>query len=501
MDLSLLLFGICNGIALLSCLWAITTAALPAVEHSGRHRAVTLLAGIVAPCAILALAITIGRGGPLALVAVAALAPIAIAAGIWSSLITLRHQGLGLKVLYLPLLAWNSLLAGVYGIRVLQDTIGTDLGSFGSAVVAAHARVQCLVGSRGAEQDPVWLHLPLLLPLSLQFATWQRAGLVAFSTVSSGLLALACVAMPDAYQRVKSFRGQGIDVAAAALPPIGVSAPWGKRLLAAGEREELRARLAALGAAHVVVDVSPDTFADEQLARQAVEEIGFARRAGLAVVVVTRPPGGAGPSALRNLGELKGCMAQAHWFAAEKLQPDLLVLYAGPFGQLQSLTVQAPTLPQWLDTIRQSAREARQANADIRLGVVIDTRAPHAAELFRQLKADDSPVDSVALSAAVGNRTFAEWQAVLTTMQRWCERTPGARGVQVIGIQAQAPLCGGALGQWHAIAQALRSLSAGSGFASLAIVDLLEANPKRTHIACRELSVLLPRRVAPAAPR
>ncbi len=504
MSAALLLFGLYTGFAVLCSLWAAATAAMKVREHTAAHRAWTFLAATLLPPVTVLAAIGDMLGHP-ELRPLIALLPVLTIAAIWSSVMTLRDQGLWRKGLHLPVFALNALLGGIYAVRAVQEISGEDLGLAGTALTAAHAHVQTWVGHAGADQNPYWLHLPLLMPLCLRFRWPHHLLLFLAACAAAALLAVFVLVTPFAYQKAESFR-QPVP-APTSLPAelrIGLKVPWGDRLYDDETLLRWRRDLLALGVDHVTFEVSPDTFEDEPLLRQLLSEVQFAREHSLRLVAIAMPPLQFRAVPARDLRELAAAMGKAQWLAAERVQPDLLVLFCGPFGQLRTLAVRSPTLPEWAATIEESAKAARQANPAVQVGVSIETRGPLAAELFRLLKASDSVVDVVGLSIYVGDRTLPEVEQALAGLATWCTRTPGSRPVRILEAGASPYSCGGEAGQWSFLVTLLAHAERIPGLEGITIDGLTDREAAlgittadgRARRACRELTSLLQARGA-----
>ena len=455
MTLSLVLWLVLGGFAVLLCLWAAATAALRVDEHDTVHRGWTFLAGTLLPPAMLAVAFAAGMDRTLLTAATAAL-PVLVIAGTWSNVMTLKDQVLVLKLLHLPVLAFNAALAGIYGVRALQELCGIDLGTWGTTITTGHALLQVWIGQQGAETNPMWLHLPFLLPLWLRYQWQHKLALLLACLMAVAMGSLLVMGMPLAYIKAQSYREAPIepskDEPLKELPatlPVGVKVPWGERMMTEQRLGEWRSHLAGLAVDHVAVEVGPELFADEPLLLQVKREIGMARQRGLAIVVVAQPPLQFGTIPARDLNELAHTMLVVQQQAAKQLEPDLLVLFSGPFGRLSDLLAKNGTLEQWKEVIVEAATRARAARPTMRLSVAIEHQALHAYELFRWLKANESPVEVVGLALYPGSRTMEEVQAMLATAERWCRRTPGDRPTYVVETGACPYTCGGELGQWN----------------------------------------------------
>lgn len=454
---SLVLYLALTAATLALCLWAAGTALARGEGHGGSHRAWTLLTAVLLPLVALATALAATPGYGDWMPAAAAL-PVLVIAATWANATTLRRQSWWLRILHLPVFAFNASLAGIYTVRVVQDLSGIDLGDWGTAITAGHAALQTRVGGPGAFDNPIWLHLPILLPLSLRYRWPHRFALLGCSAIAGGMLAALFATMPAAYHRTQSFRTTPVSEQLL-LPPslgVGTKVPWGDRVLSAEERDAWRAHVLDLGIDHVAVEVTPDSFENTALLDQLVAEVERARSQGLRVFVLTAPPAAYSLVPARDLRELRTAMSRMHWLAAERLRPDLLVLYSGPFGRLSRKLARVDTIEQWLDSIRQSAQEARQANPEVKLAVAIESRGPHSEELFRALKSDRSPVDVVGLDVFPDQLTLGEVRGALRALRRWIERSPGPRPVAILETGACPQTCGGELGQWTLLATVLR---------------------------------------------
>lgn len=454
---SLVLFLALTAATVALCLWAAASALPPADGHGGSHRAWTLLAALLLPPVALATALA-GTPRFAQLMPVGAVLPVLVIAGTWSNVTTLRWQSWWVKVLHFPVMVFNATLAGLYALRCVQDLSGIDLGDWGTAITAGHAALQVRIGHASATDNPIWLHLPLLLPICLRYRWYHRIVLLLGSALSVVLLSLLVAAMPAAFHRSQSFRAQPNEQALVLPPSLGVGAkvPWADRLLDDDDRQRWRDHVLDLGVDHVAIEVTAASFDDPLLGMQLQQEIAFARSHGLRIVVLTAPERSFALVPARDLRELSLSMSRVHWLAAEKLQPDLLVLYSGPFGRLAKMTAQIGTIAQWTETIRRSAAEARQGNPDVKLAVAIEGRAPHDEELFRKLRADDSPVDVVGLNVFPGAQRLGELQDGLRLLGRWIERSPGNKEIAIIETGACPQTTGGELGQWQFLTTVIR---------------------------------------------
>ncbi|MCC6671288.1 MAG: hypothetical protein IT458_09515 [Planctomycetes bacterium] len=477
MSTSWILYLLLNGIAAALCLWAVVTAAARIEEHGGSHRAWTLVAGLLLPPALV-VSVLRGLGEVSWLAPATALLPILALAATWSNVVTLAHQSLALRLLALPVLLYDAGLAGVYTVRVLQDLAGLDLSTFGAAVTAGHALVQTRVGCLDAEVNPVYLHLPFLLPLWLAYRPGHTFALLLASLLAAGMTWLMAIAMPAAYVRAHSYR----EPTTATTTPwtlsgateVGVFLPIADRLLDDGTRKAWRARLVTLGVRRVSVEAGPELFEDEPLLAQVREEFDYCRQLGARISVVIAPGRALARRPARTLDELSSEFAKTQWLAAERLAPDLLVLFRSPFRGLGPLVMRPPTLDEWMKVIERCAKDARQANAKVKLAVALEPRLLDSAELFRRLKADDSPVDVVGLDLNAGPGTLREAENGIEMVQRWSRRTPGSRPVEIVAAGAGPHVCGGELGQWTYLANVLEMAVSTTSITGVTIDDLVD---------------------------
>jgi hypothetical protein len=142
-------------------------------------------------------------------------------------------------------------------------------------------------------------------------------------------------------------------------------------------------------------------------------------------------------------------MEQLQWDTAEKLRPDVIVLFAGPFADLAEHLRRPPTVDQWYASIRKSAGELREADPGVRLAVSIDSGTAHAQRLFARLREADSPVDIVGFSLAADRADLAEIEGDLENLADWCERNPGPKPLMIFETWCSPRISGGERGQWN----------------------------------------------------
>ena len=471
--LSLFLYLLLGGFCTVLSLWTAASAAIRAPENHVSHRFWAFVAASLLPPAIAASVLGVALGQDF-ITPIAITLPVLVLAGTWANTITLRDQGIGLRLLHLPVFVFNTLLVGIYTVRIVQDLCGADLTVFGTAVTGAYGLLQHRVGQLGADSNPVWLHLPFLLPVCLRYRWPQKTALVLSSSIALSLLTVLVAATPFAYTRAKSYwdATPPTPVLSAEFP-VGVQVPWTDRVTSLEQREKWRQQVLELGARSVSFVVRPDLFQDLELLGQVQDEIRFARDLGLEVVALSMPPPELNIRPAQDVVELGEVMAPLHWLVAEKLAPDLLVLFSGPFGQLTRFTNRGGTIAEWLEVFELRASEVAQANPEVRVAVSLESRAPHAREMFRRLK-DDGPVDVVGLSMFPGLHTMPEIEAGLVMLGLWCEKVPGDVPVRILETGASPYGCGGERGQWNFLQAVLAFSSSTRGVTGITIVALTD---------------------------
>ena len=202
---------------------------------------------------------------------------------------------------------------------------------------------------------------------------------------------------------------------------------------------------------------------------------------------------GAGPHGHRDLHgvhEQPGCannlpedlcqgLARTHSLVAESLDPDLVVLFSGPFAQHAAAMDKTPTIDEWVTAIGQSASRVRQANPRTKVAIAIGSVAPQAGELFRRLRATNSPVDVVGLAIFQRQWLIEELDKDLSKLQRWVERSPGNRRVQILETGCTPHGVGGELGQWHFLRRVLTLAANAEGIDSVCIDALHDLQSSR----------------------
>ncbi len=477
MSIPFLLFLVTTAFCLALCIWTAASAALRVAEHGGTHRAWTLVAATLLPPAAAAAALGPLLGWP-ELQPLIILLPILIIAGTWSNMMTLRDQGLHLRLMHLPVLAFNASLAGIYSVRCVQELAGFDLGTWGTAITGGHAILQTWVGQSQSAAQTVWLHLPFILPLWLRYGWTHKLVLAISSTFSLAMLGLLILLMPLAYQRAEQFR-QPIDNSSQAnLPMMGVKVNWGDRVLKENVRDRWRSQFMGIGADCMLIDVGPELFNDPDLFTQTKNEIDLARRHGIEIALICRPPMEFQWLPASNLREFSKEMAKLHWLAAERLDPDLMVLFAGPFGRLRSLCHDSPTIEEWQEKIIRSAQEAKQANSSVKVAVALENLAPHTRKLFAALATEDSPVDVLGFMIHSKDLEAKRRRELFVTLDLWCTETATEKPIWIFEAGASPRETGGELGQWYfldALIQDARRRDQVRGFCIDALSDGLDS--------------------------
>lgn len=453
---SLLLYLAYQGFALLLCIWAAASALQNVREHDPLHRAWTMLAALALP-AVFGTALLAHLGGPSEFLWAEMLLPVVAFATTFVNVVTLHSQGVLLKMIHLPVFAWNGALTGIYTLRVLQDWLGLDLGVFGGSILHGHGLLQTWIGQRDAAANPCWLHLPLLFPLWLRYRLPHETTLLVGSVVAGFLVSLLAMRMPVARATILGYRMAATDVQVleqrARTLRLGFVVR-GADTADSSQLETWQSQLARLDARSVTFEVVPELVEQAPELQRLAEATELLRR-GRELVVVVRPPARFGGVPARDLDELSRSMAKAHWLAAEHLRPDVLVAYVGPFGSLTDAIASPPTLERWQQAITRSAGEIRQACSTVKVAVAIDHAAPHTRELFQWLAGDRSPVDLCGFSILPHDQAYPEVSADLDMFERWMRSVPPRRHVRILLAGVSPHACGGELGQWSFLAAVL----------------------------------------------
>ncbi len=235
--LSLFLYLLLGGFCTVLSLWTAASAAIRAPESQVSHRFWAFLAASLLPPAIAASVLGVALGQDF-VTPIAITLPVLVLAGTWANTITLRVQGFGLRLLHLPVFVFNTLLVGIYAVRIIQDLCGADLTVFGTTVTGAYGLLQDRVGQIGADSNPIWLHLPFLLPVCMRYGWPQKTALVLSSSIALSLLTVLVAATPFAYTRAKSYWDATPPTPVLSPDfPVGVQVPWTDRVTPLEQRE------------------------------------------------------------------------------------------------------------------------------------------------------------------------------------------------------------------------------------------------------------------------
>jgi hypothetical protein len=471
---ALLLYLAYQGFALLLCLWAACSAVQNLREHDPLHRIWTLLAALSLPLVFGTVLYARLAGRP-ELMWVEVALPVVAFATTFVNVVTLHSQGVLLKLVHTPVFVLNAALTGIFTLRVLQDWIGLDLGIFGGSILHGYGLLQGWIGQRDAAADPHWLHMPLLLPLWLRYRLHHEVTLLSGSVLACAFVGLLATRMPIARATVAGYRTAAADRHALdqLTRPLrlgfavrGIDRPG-------ADVDAWQDQLARLRATSVTIEVAPE-LVEEQACLERLAAAVSPLRGGRELVVVVQPPRRFLGVPARDLSELSNAMAKAHWLAAERLQPDVLVAFSGPFGALASAIASPPTLERWQQTITRAAVEVRQACASTKIAVAIDHAAPHTRELFQWLAGPKSPVDIAGFALLPREQTFAQLNTDLDAFERWAQAAGSGQQVRVLLAGVSPHACGGELGQWSFLAAVLAFAQRTPNVTDVAIVSLAD---------------------------
>ena len=467
-----LLYICVTALTVVMCLWAAASALLAEPEHSMTQRTVTGLCAVGLLLMTAAAALGAYFGYPRLAWASMLLPPLTLGVT-WSNVVTLRSATRFGQLLAAPILLYDLLLMGVYSVSGLQECVGLDLGTWACAVSSADAHVQALIGHPSALENPVWLRLPIVLPMWTGIHVFQIVAMLGASTCSALLVLLYAMVMPHAFTRTRSYHD--------ANPPrvdrnvsIGVKVPWGTQSI--GETQGMRIQLHAsyLRATTITFDVDASTFADNALLAQAQAGIAWARKTGLQTVVIARPPARFADIPAGSLSELRREIEHVQWSSAKKLEPDVIVLFTGPFARLAWMTAKSVDVDEWFSAIEKCAREVRDANTKTKVAVAFESTSPSAEKLFLLLKADNSPVDLVGFSIFPGDRMLPAVATDLMRWSRWCRQARGTRPVMVFDCGCGPQINGGEAGQWNFVSRVIAFAGEIGGGSSVSIDGLYD---------------------------
>ena len=441
--------------ALALAVWAAASALAPDPAIGRGQRAWTLLTAVTLPAVVGLLALSALLPAP-GLRPIGVLLPVLTLAAAASNVVPVRRVGAGARLLHLPILAWNAALFGIGAVRAFQDLTGIDAGDAGTSLVAGHALLQLVVGHESAHTQPVWMHLPLLLPLHSRFTNLNWLTLGGGAVLGTAMLALLATRMPDAWDRAAGFRS--LERPAAALtsdradPRLGFTVPWAERAVSIETRDAWRAGLLGIDGAALVLPLTADAFDDPTRIASLRGEVDFARAADRPVIASVSIPPAARASRTRT--SVETALGRTAWLAAEHLAPDWIVLANDPTGAIDASLLDPTTAAEWAETLGRIAAETRRPAPDVRLAVVVGDISPNGQDLFDRLLGD-ARIDAVALGVEFERETPETFDERLRAWDAWLAR-PAARGREIwLSIGAAPHLVGGETGQWLAIRTAL----------------------------------------------
>lgn len=437
--------------ALLAC-WVSASALLTEPEVSGLHRGVAVV-GSLGAILVVGTAMVTQHFGLTSMHWVTSFLPAVCIAAAWSVMLSMKSGGMGTRLLSFPILVYNLLLAGVYTTITLQEIGGISLGGVGATLASADAFVQTRIGHPAALENPNWYHVPLVLPLGTGLAAIGSTTVA--TAVATVLLGAFGMALPHASSHARSYHeSTAAQLDETSSDQLGCKVPWGTADLTEVEKLGIRNHLGNLGARWVTFETDLAALRDPGRQLQMREEIEWARGMNIKTCVITRPAARFFAFPASSLLELSSDMSEAQQMAAAKLNPDLLVLYAGPFGRLARLLSNPAGVSEWLDVIARSANEVRKSNQTIQLCVSFDAVDSQAHSMFAQLRGGGAHVDVVGLSIYPGERSLDQVETDLDVLRRWLNGG-GSDPVMVIECGAVPQVHGGEAGQWSFLSRVL----------------------------------------------
>lgn len=472
-----------HGIAAALAVWAIGSALSSGQTSGGAHRAWTLAAAaLLGPTLVTAmLAIPLGRAD--FHLAYAVLPVLAIAAA-WSNTLTLTRAPTGLRLVALPIALWNATLAAVFGSQAMIQIAGLDGGSWANGLLAGYAAFAADVQSPAIAFAPFAMFMPLCLPITQHFrGLVQTSVIIAAAIALTGFVGLARE-MPAAWHRMQQFRSEPTDLAPLRADQVlGVHVELPAKDVGEGPRTERRGQWLGLGAGSIAVRVTAAQIADPLETERIREEIGFARSQQRSVFVIPQPPariaGRPAPSLLEFVEE----MAKLHWLCAERLTPDWLVLYLGPFGRLTELRSEIGTVDEWAQILERGAQDVRRASPDTQPIVVFESRALHAQRLMQHVAGSRSALAAIGVAI---DGDLLDLDALVVALDRLAvalEVGAQEKPVFLLGVGASPTRVGGERGQWHFLARVLDFASRQPRVQSVLIDELTDGPRSRGLIA------------------
>lgn len=463
MSSALLLYLLYSGLAVALCVWTALLAAQPIEEHKPMHRGLTLLPALLLPPAVGIATLAWPFGRPELLLALLAVPPLALAAEV-SAGMTLSGQNILVRLLHVPVAAWNATLVVIYLLRAGLELGGTDVSTEMAALVNAHAHLQRNVGQVDALAAPFWFHIPLMMPLWLRYGVAHILALLVSSTVAVAMLGLLALQMPWGFDQAEGFRDGGTDIVSLRSDlEVGVSIPvlstppaaWAPTRMSRGAWDAQQLALQELDPQIVSVEIGPDTLEDVSAMERLLELREAAHGDGRKFIVTARPPERFDRRPADDLERLASAMGDVHRAAAARLRPDLLVLYAEPYGRLADCIASPATIDDWVERVRKDSIVPKRAVPGLRVAVTLSSRAAHAEELFLRLSKPSSPVDAVGLMLRPDRMTMGDVQAALKTWKGWAALHPKGKEIWVLDTGAVPAVVGGELGQWRFLREVL----------------------------------------------
>ncbi|GEM_PF-5907194 len=388
--------------------------------------------------------------------------PILCLLAAWLQFHSLHESPWPARLMATPVFALDILLGVVWLLRLLENTIGLDLGVHAEAVSVGYAVLQATVGHPDAVYLPVLVHIPLLLP---PLRNWRgpvgNMVLLGSALPATALLILWASFMPGAWTIAASYRAPSVS----GKPPLKRSDQvfymrhgptlWGKSFLVHRKRD--RAALEELGAGGVLLTAGAELGKDEKAWARLEEEVAWARKKGLKVILAAFPAG-EWLAAREPLDALVKQMEPFHWKLAEELSPDTLVLWWEPVLLGAEFLASKPHPDQWAQAVRATARPIRTAFPKIRLTVCLGSPYPDTRNLLQRIAAPDFPLDEVGLSIVPyltpldGKRSL---EARLQLARDWITLTAGAKPFALLRAGTSPVPVGGEKAQVMTLARIL----------------------------------------------
>ncbi|MGE0142045.1 MAG: hypothetical protein AB7T19_02035 [Planctomycetota bacterium] len=472
-----------HGVAAILAVWAIGSALSRGQAGGVGHRAWTLAAAaLLGPTMVIAmLATPLGR--PDFHLAYAVLPVLAIAAA-WSNTLTLARAPAGLRLVALPIALWNAALAAVFGSQALIQIAGFDGGNWANGLLAGYAAFTEEVASPTFVFAPFALHMPLCLPLAGHFRGLVRTTVIVAAAIAlAGFVGLARE-MPEAWHRMQQFRSESTDLAPLRTDQVlGIHVELPSKDVGEARRTERRGQWLGLGAGSIAIRVTAAQIADPIETERIRDEISFARSQKRSVFVIPQPTARATGRPAPNLLEFVEEMAKLHWLCAERLTPDWLVLYFGPFGRLTDLRSEIGTVDEWAQILERGAEDVRRASPATQPFVVFESRALHAQRLMQHVAGSRSALAAIGIAI---DGDLLDLDGLVVALDRLAvalEVGAQEKPVVLLGVGASLARVGGERGQWHMLARVLDFASRQPRVQSVVIDELADGPRSRGLIA------------------